>query len=1433
MPATKKLINLFFSFVLVMGLLPVTAFASPRPGAEEGVDKSSEQLSSSIADADDPSVANGMEDEESTIPSIEGQGSEGGNASPQNTFGKQDATQSDDSDSSEVDGSQPIEFVYVDQKDISVGDTQKVVVSFADAKNADGSTLYYQKQGGELKSVKASKSVDGAALYEIPFKSASDCGKYNLAKVSWIGSSAGESKIANDADSGYSFSVVDNVVDGDENGVSAYSLDDNGEITKEDSVADAIVSASNEAVADSADNSTSTSEGVAGEVQSYASAAGAVAPLALNGGESRTSKKTIIALDAGHGGSDSGAVNENKGLYEKTLTLKIAQYCKAELDTYSNVSTYMTRSGDEYVGLSERVNRAVNAGADVFVSFHINSAESVATGFEVWVQNDSSWRYYLHEQSSQLGNNILSKLTALGLANRGNKESDSKSGNKYADGSPADYLTVLEQSRQNNIPAVLIEHGFINGKPADQNLLSSESGLKSMGVADAKAIAENYGLSKDGQSVSSSSSIMGQSCTTVDQMVAYYESTGRKYPASTYMNKGASSLRDFCQIAYEEATTEGVRAEVLFCQAMKETGWLQFGGDVKADQCNFGGLGATGGGAQGATFVNVREGLRAQVQHLKAYASTDALVNDCVDPRFNLVNRGCAPNLEDLNGRWAVPGDGYGQDILRMINSLLATAYVTVAPSPKNVKAEPAGSGEVKLSWDPVEGAEAYAVAEYVNGSYRNFTTEFTGTSYTATGLSNGRSYDFLVQAWADGSWSPFGSSDLVSATPSDPTSPKNVKAEPAGSGEVKLSWDPVEGAEAYAVAEYVNGSYRNFTTEFTGTSYTATGLSNGRSHDFLVQAKVGGRWSSASADLRVSATPQGATRPEPKAEPGNGSVKLTWDAVPGATKYAVVREDTTTAVYSDECFYEARGLKNGVTYVFHVRALIDGSWTPLEDDAICATPHDPSSPKVDASLSEDGSVTLKWNEISGADRYAIALKDGLGYKTYTYDCTQTEFSVEGLKAGKYQFLVQAHLGDAWSSFGNSDLVSVTVPDVNSPKVDIAYSDSDSIILSWDSVPGATRYAVAEYKNGSFYNFTTECVDTNFRISNLGLGLKHRYLVQAYVNGSWTKFSENNYVEAFVADRNSPDVKAIASGDGQVTLSWSSVSGATKYAVAEYVDGSYRNFTTDCSDTSYVANNLGNGHEHKFLVQSFVDGKWSTASVDLLAFATPHGVMAPSVTAKAGDLSATVQWSKVPGATKYAVASQNGDGSFTTYTYSCTDLSYTVKGLISGRTYKMLVQAYVDGRWSLFSSVDLVSVKPYGTNIPTGQQMMTGVANSGFSSGTPYLILVNRSRHEVGIFRGGYNNWSCIKFWSCVTGAPSTPTITGAYSTTGFKRTNLTTDSRARWCTQINGGYFFHSILASNNELGSSQSHGCIRLAVENAKWIYDNIQRGTKVYIY
>ena len=163
--------------------------------------------------------------------------------------------------------------------------------------------------------------------------------------------------------------------------------------------------------------------------------------------------------------------------------------------------------------------------------------------------------------------------------------------------------------------------------------------------------------------------IMGKSAASVSSMVSLYNSTGHIYP-TIYASKGATTINDFCQIVSEEANAERVKAEILFAQAMYETGWLQFGGSVKAEQCNFGGIGAVNATAGGASFGDVRSGLRAQVQHLKAYASKEPLNNPCVDPRFEKVKRGVAPCVEDLNGRWAVPGDGYGQ----RISSLAAKA---------------------------------------------------------------------------------------------------------------------------------------------------------------------------------------------------------------------------------------------------------------------------------------------------------------------------------------------------------------------------------------------------------------------------------------------------------------------------------------------------------------------------------------------------------------------------------------------------------------------------------------------------------------------------------------------------------------------------------------------------------------------------------------
>lgn len=143
-------------------------------------------------------------------------------------------------------------------------------------------------------------------------------------------------------------------------------------------------------------------------------------------------------------------------------------------------------------------------------------------------------------------------------------------------------------------------------------------------------------------------SIMGTSSTSVEQMVKYYNAHAA-YPAF-YAGTDAPTIAAFCQIYMEECAAEGVKAEVAFCQAMNETGFLKFGGQVSITQYNFAGMGATDDGAAGASFPNVRTGVRAQVQHLKGYASTNALNNACVDPRFAYLSksRGCAPIVEWL-----------------------------------------------------------------------------------------------------------------------------------------------------------------------------------------------------------------------------------------------------------------------------------------------------------------------------------------------------------------------------------------------------------------------------------------------------------------------------------------------------------------------------------------------------------------------------------------------------------------------------------------------------------------------------------------------------------------------------------------------------------------------------------------------------------------
>lgn len=167
--------------------------------------------------------------------------------------------------------------------------------------------------------------------------------------------------------------------------------------------------------------------------------------------------------------------------------------------------------------------------------------------------------------------------------------------------------------------------------------------------------------------------VMGAPSVTVEQMIRDFEKQKAKYPAKALEKGGAKDIETFCQMFYDEAVAEGVKPEVAYAQAMKETGWLSYGGDATVEQFNFAGLGTTGGGVKGNAFPDVRTGIRAQVQHLKAYATTEPLNGTCVDERYEFVKKGCAPYVEWLGQQENPSGTGwatsknYGYNIVDMI----------------------------------------------------------------------------------------------------------------------------------------------------------------------------------------------------------------------------------------------------------------------------------------------------------------------------------------------------------------------------------------------------------------------------------------------------------------------------------------------------------------------------------------------------------------------------------------------------------------------------------------------------------------------------------------------------------------------------------------------------------------------------------------------
>ena len=370
-----------------------------------------------------------------------------------------------------------------------------------------------------------------------------------------------------------------------------------------------------------------------------------------------------IVIDPGHGGSNR-ANRGPTGYIEADGVLDISLKVRDKLAS-KGYNLILTRDKDETVPLYNRPEKANQEKADLFLSFHTNAAgDSSAGGVEVICTQVNEWNNKEHAAEAQRVSKIIQEklVKATGLKDRGVKT-------RLVDypSSPIHNKDYYAVTRRANMPSLIIESGF-HSNPKEEALLKQESFREKIAQAVYEGIVLAYPLSN------TLTSIMGKTVADVSQMVSFALKGNQnpKLPNCT--------LEALAQMFIEEAALEGVRADGAWAQSLKETGYFRYGGIVLPEQNNYGGIGALNDNKKGeaASFETPRIGVRAQIQHLKAYASKENLIDVCVDPRFNLVKRGSAAYFEWLgysdnpNGAgWAWLGKGYGYDIVKLLNLIL------------------------------------------------------------------------------------------------------------------------------------------------------------------------------------------------------------------------------------------------------------------------------------------------------------------------------------------------------------------------------------------------------------------------------------------------------------------------------------------------------------------------------------------------------------------------------------------------------------------------------------------------------------------------------------------------------------------------------------------------------------------------------------------
>ena len=378
-----------------------------------------------------------------------------------------------------------LNYVVVNKKYIEQGDEQQIVVSVGNGITIEAATLnYHRVSDGKTYQAEMTQSNEEALMFDMSYVKNAETGEYQLDSLD------------------YSVTGENRKIEFSEAGIDAkYGVNTEVETDADAQISNPDSSSDNEIVEDVVSFDEEGNQISENSIEEAIAAQQADSTKSRAVASDAKTKNVVVVLDPGHDATHAGAIGVS-GLREESLTLKIARYCKEELQQYSGVTVYMTRESEACPnpGTSStndnarRVAYAKSVGANVYVSIHMNSGASGAHGAEVYYPN-SNYRSDIGAEGNKLASKVLEQLVALGLYNRGVKIENSGTGDTYADGSLADKFGVIRGSKNAGFPGIIIEHAFITNS-SDAAFLSNENNLKRLGQADAAGIVNYFGLTK-------------------------------------------------------------------------------------------------------------------------------------------------------------------------------------------------------------------------------------------------------------------------------------------------------------------------------------------------------------------------------------------------------------------------------------------------------------------------------------------------------------------------------------------------------------------------------------------------------------------------------------------------------------------------------------------------------------------------------------------------------------------------------------------------------------------------------------------------------------------------------------------------------------------------------------------------------------------------